>query len=392
MEEVQIRSLTHDDIDAALDIQTRSFGPPPLSREELVRRARRVVDEQRGLGAFSGDSLAGCARFWDFDQWWAGHPVRTAGVSGVVVAPEFRGSGVATTVMRAMLDRCRSLGYPLTALYPASLPLYRKLGFEVGGAQFRYTFDAAALRALRDRSGAVAVRRGTAEDAKALTACAADVYARNRASGPLRWPEHALADRIGADGTFCYVADDGFVLYRWKDRDLDVTALVAGSERTARALWSVVGSGSSIARRVHASIAPHDPIHLIVDLEADASATTHRWMLRLLDAPAAIAARGWPPAASVDQSLVIDDTECPDNSGSWILTVEAGTGRLERADTDHADGALRLGARGLAALYAGTPIAALRTAGLAEGGDLGAHDARLDAAFGTPSPYSIEYF
>jgi hypothetical protein len=42
--------------------------------------------------------------------------------------------------------------------------------------------------------------------------------------------------------------------------------------------------------------------------------------------------------------------------------------------------ALALGARGLAALYAGTPVATMRRAGLASGGDAAA-DGLLDAAF-----------
>ena len=41
---------------------------------------------------------------------------------------------------------------------------------------------------------------------------------------------------------------------------------------------------------------------------------------------------------------------------------------------------VRLGARGFAALYAGTPMATLRRAGLAAGGDASADDA-LDSAF-----------
>jgi hypothetical protein len=45
-----------------------------------------------------------------------------------------------------------------------------------------------------------------------------------------------------------------------------------------------------------------------------------------------------------------------------------------------ADPPLTLGARGLAALYAGTPVSTLRQAGLAAGGSP-ADDAALDTAF-----------
>ena len=52
--------------------------------------------------------------------------------------------------------------------------------------------------------------------------------------------------------------------------------------------------------------------------------------------------------------------------------------------------ALTLGPRGFAALYGGTPLATLRRAGLAAGGDPGL-DAALDAAFGA-EPFMLDSF
>ena len=49
-----------------------------------------------------------------------------------------------------------------------------------------------------------------------------------------------------------------------------------------------------------------------------------------------------------------------------------------------------LGARGLAALYAGTPLTTLRQAGLATGGTAGV-DAALDAAFAATA-YMLDAF
>jgi len=86
----------------------------------------------------------------------------------------------------------------------------------------------------------------------------------------------------------------------------------------------------------------------------------------------------------------------PANSGRWLLDVDGGAGRLTPApDGGRAPGpanglagpsgsasstVLRLGARGLAALFAGVPMATLRTAGLVAGGDPAA-DSSLDCAF-----------
>jgi hypothetical protein len=92
------------------------------------------------------------------------------------------------------------------------------------------------------------------------------------------------------------------------------------------------------------------------------------------------------------------------NSGRWDLTVRAGEGRFSRyrtvvpsrapAGSSHAGRApLALGARGRAALYAGTPVATLRRAGtliLADGGSQDA-DAGLDGAFAA-TPFMLDGF
>jgi predicted acetyltransferase len=107
------------------------------------------------------------------------------------------------------------------------------------------------------------------------------------------------------------------------------------------------------------------------------------WMLRVVDAPAAIAARGFPPAVSLSVPLVIADQTRPSNSGAWELTITGGKGTLTPSAAG--DGApFTVGARGLAALYGGTPVRTLRMAGLASGGTPDT-DAALDAAFGAPA-------
>ena len=51
-------------------------------------------------------------------------------------------------------------------------------------------------------------------------------------------------------------------------------------------------------------------------------------MLRVVDAPAAIAARGFPAATSLSVPLDIADGALPANAGRWELTVAEGKGAL----------------------------------------------------------------
>jgi hypothetical protein len=82
------------------------------------------------------------------------------------------------------------------------------------------------------------------------------------------------------------------------------------------------------------------------------------WMLRVIDAEAAIAARGFPPGVSASVPLEIQDQARPANSGHWRLTVANGTGMLSPNEIVPSPAALTLGPRGVAALdaaFAATP-------------------------------------
>nr|WP_239062128.1 GNAT family N-acetyltransferase [Streptomyces sp. SID13031] len=382
---VDVRTEQLEDVER---VRSRSFGLlEPARREAWIADAQTFIDDGRMLGVVDGDELIASARYWPFQQWWGGRKVPMAGVAGVVVAPEYRGRGVGSKLMRGVLARAVEQGYPLSGLYPATTVIYRHLGYEFGGGRFRCTFPAADLRSLGGKD--VTVRRAGSADAKRFLELADQLHSSARISGPLVWPEAKVAEWLGEDNSFCYLADDGFVVYGWEGDMLRVEELVAGSEATARALWSVVGSGSSISTDVDAYLSPDDPAHLLVDQEADKQRVVQQWMLRLLDAPAAIAARGFGPGVSLEVDLELDDSELAANTGRWHLSVSGGSGALTPS-TSSGD-ALRLGSRGLTALYSGTPLASVRKAGLASGG-AAADDGAIDTAFAGATSYMLDYF
>jgi predicted acetyltransferase len=110
------------------------------------------------------------------------------------------------------------------------------------------------------------------------------------------------------------------------------------------------------------------------------------WMLRIVDAPAALARRGYPIGVTVDVSFVLDDPDIAEHSVGWRLQVSEGRGALSPAPSG-AD-LPRLHVRGLALLYAGVAdVAALVRAGLLDRPVPG-----LDPAFAGQEPRILDYF
>lgn len=389
---MELRDLAPEHLDDLVRVRARSFGHSTGDPDAWRRSTLEEAEAGRYLCVVVDGEAVAAARIWDFRQWWHGRAVSMAGVASVVVAPEARGRGVARFLMQGVLARSRELGHPVTALYPATATLYRRLGYEYAGARHRYTFDTGVLRALPDTD--VDVRRGGPDDAALLLELVAGVRSSRAESGPIAWDERHVREWLEEPNSFLYLAEDGFVVYGWDRSDgstLLVEELVAASPETARALCAVVGSGASIAKRVHVRAAPHDPVHFVVPEESAHEVHVERWMLRLLDTPAAVAARGWPSSVELDTVLRLEDAELPDNGGLFRLVISGGRGSLTpETGGDDAD-VLTLGARAAAALYAGTPLGALRGAGLVRGGDPEL-DGAVDAAFATPSAYLLDYF
>jgi predicted acetyltransferase len=336
---------------------------------------------------FDGSRLAAAARLRQFTQWWHGRPQPMAGIAGVTVSPEDRGRGVGTKVMRAVIDRAVALGDAVSVLYPATTPIYRALGYEHAGAQHNVRIPAEALRQIRP-SGHAKLRRMGPGDAAEIISVLHRVYGAARVSGPVSWDERTWELWLEEEDDFLYLADDGFLIYRWKGDDILVDNLVAGSGETARTLWSLVGTASSVAQHVTAPVAPDDPVLWLLRERGKEQVKQVRWMFRVLDVAAAVERRGYPLSVSCEAVVTVEDRVR--GGGTWRLEFAGGSGAAAPVGESGsgAPGAV-LSANGLAALYAGVPTGTLRIAGLMSGDDR--YDEVLDTVFAA-KPYMLDYF
>jgi predicted acetyltransferase len=398
-----------DDLEAELDLRHRAFGPIGAGhRETLIARAQACVVDGRLFGAFDGSQMIGSARYYDLRQWWHGRVMPMAGVGGVKVAPEARGRGVGRALMTGLLSAIRERGYPLSVLYPSTLPFYRALGWEQAGALYLTEIPARALASLSPPDpevasaggpgggGGVALRRAGAADAEEVLAVLGAVHAATLDCGPSTFDLASVRRDLAGDDHFSYLADDGFLSYYWdgSQNAIEVSTVLAASARTAAALWGIVGSNAAQAETIRACVGPHDPIGWLTAERSVAASAWGRWMLRVTDPVAAVTARGFPPGAEISVPLRLVDAAVAANSGCYTLSIADGAGSLVKVgsagDAAPLAEGVTLGPRGFAALFAGVPMATLRTAGLAAGGHQSA-DSLLGSAFACV-PFMLDSF
>jgi predicted acetyltransferase len=94
---------------------------------------------------------------------------------------------------------------------------------------------------------------------------------------------------------------------------------------------------------------PAAPLALLIEEQRLLPAWTYRWMLRLLNVPAALAERGYAPvSASFD--LVVEDGLFPENRGPWRVVIDGGSASVSPG-SGSADASVSIGT--LSPLYSG---------------------------------------
>jgi predicted acetyltransferase len=170
-------------------------------------------------------------------------------------------------------------------------------------------------------------------------------------------------------------------------QELFLSDFVAPTPAAGRRLLSFIGDHRSLAREVVWTGSPADPLLLLLPEQTYQVKLLFHWMMRVLDVPAALEARGYPQGVSGTLHFELEDELFPDNRGGFILEVSGGTGHVRRGG-----GALmRMDIRAFASLYTGflTPEA-LRSVGA-----LVADDATVRLAttlFSGPAPALPDMF
>lgn len=336
----------------ALPLLRRCFG---LSAED----GGRVVD-LLGEAAFHyepADAVApdGMLAAWRIDQWWGGRPVPAAAIAFVGVDPPARGRGVASRLLATTLGRLRAEGAALALLYPATLPLYEKQGFARAGVSRRLSAPPASFgRPRPDLPPMVPLKALDADLLAALRRQAPHdgMLERDEALWTLALHPDGESDvdvylALGAGGPEGYLALTPPRAGRLRVADHRLLTAEA-----AAAAAGLLASYRGRVERVTWSAGEDDPLLLGMVETGVAIDEWEEWMLRILDAPAALSARGYPGGVGAELLLKIDDLVMQQNDGYWKLTVEDGKGFVTSV-TDACAANIRLSSNTLSALFSG---------------------------------------
>ncbi len=328
-------------------------------------------------------------------HFFGGKPVSAMGIALVATTANRRGGGIATTMLREMLREQRAAGRAISTLYPASVKLYRRSGYELAGIACEAELETAAID-VRDR--ALSVRPATDADTDAIRGIYrawAVTHAGAIERGSFHWRRVCMfrgqktrgyvAVRDGAIEGYAYLRDLPTAIV-WVS-DLVVQDIAYTTPAAARSLLTFIADHRTTRHVTRFRTGPSDPMLLLLgEIEYKIS---HKlpWMLRVLDVPAALAARGYPAGLNAELHLDVADDFLPEIAGRFVLRVAGGKGAVEAGGR----GDMKIDIRALASLFSGY----LAPTSLALAGGLTAPPAVLETAaavFAGPMPWLRDEF
>ncbi|MBD2465326.1 GNAT family N-acetyltransferase [Oscillatoria sp. FACHB-1407] len=341
-----------------------------------------------------GDQLVGGLAVLQMGQWYGGQCVPMAGIAAVGVAPEFRGSGAAITLMQKTLGELREQGIPLSVLYPATQRLYRKAGYEQGGLLCVWEIEPQTIQA-SDRSLPIHPITPTVDLLAPLYRQKAQIYSGHVERHSFLWQE--LTDMQPKEAIACaYGFGDlnhleGYIIFHQvrvnNDNRLVIKDWVLLTSAAIQRFWSFLADHRSQIDNIRWRSSLTDPLSLLLPEQSARLVNAERWMLRIIDVSKALEKRGYSANVQAELHLDIQDDLFAENTGRFVLTVANGKSEVVQGG----NGDLKLHIRSLSSLYSGLFTAReLKLMGQIEGTEIALSTA--DHVFQSHSPWLSDFF
>ncbi|MDI6102059.1 GNAT family N-acetyltransferase [Actinoplanes sp. NEAU-A12] len=379
-EAIELRPSTPDDFPAICRLLGTVFHEDIAG--ELKELEAGVFEVDRSLVTDDAGLVVGHIQAFTRELTVPGAVIPAAHVSGVGVLPTHRRRGLLNRMMHRQLREIAAAGRePVAVLWASETSIYPRYGY--GAAASRLFFNIMNREVRLPAPPQEPSGRLRMAEPDSLLADMTKVYEQMRpdrigwSSRDDRWWRFVLGDpeshRDGATKRYAVVHEGpggptGYALWRIKDgwnnhgpnAEVQVREVAATDPETYLTLWRFL-LGIDLSRSVTMRLGSvEEPLlHLVDEPRRLGPSFVDGLWVRLIDVPAALAARRY--ATAVDVVIEVTDPILTQNSGRWRLTGGP-EGATCTATTDPADLACSVTDLG-AAYLGGTSLAALAAAG-----------------------------
>ena len=273
--EYRIRHLTTDDLEQynallryAFQVTEQELAETGWRDDEIKQSKFPVLERADVLGCFDKDMLI--AQFAAYplkmNIYNAVYPIGF--VTSVCTYPEYTGHGIMKRLMVQSLTNMRSNKRPFALLYPYSIPLYHRLGWEIVSNKISYTITDRQIPQRKITTGFVRRVAWENEDFKSLHSHFASVTHGCLFRNALAWEEYWRWDE---DDTFVAVyynvegEPNGYMVYLIKDDVMHVKEMIYLKREAYEGLWEYIRAHDSMIDEVRGNSYFSDPIAFEMD-------------------------------------------------------------------------------------------------------------------------------
>ena len=270
-----IRYLTTGDLEQynallryAFQVTEQELSDTGWKDEEIKQSKFPVLKRADVLGCFDGEELVSQVAVYPLKANVYGSIYPIGFVTSVCTYPEYTGRGIMKRLMRQSLMHMRERKQPLAMLFPYSIPLYRKMGWEIISNKISFTVKDRQIPSKAKAPGYVRRVDWENRDFMNLHARFAGATHGCLFRNSLAWEEYWRWDE---DDTFVAIYYDvhdtptGYMVYLIKDDIMHIKEMIYLDREAQMGLWEYIRAHESMIDEVRGNSYFNEPIAFEMD-------------------------------------------------------------------------------------------------------------------------------
>lgn len=322
-----IRVVEKKEYDQVLELSQYAFqySLPNDEKEEAYSR----LQNQYILGDFEEKKLTAKLQIYSFEVIINETLFKMGGVASVATWPEARRNRKVAKLIVEGLNWMKENGYHLSYLHPFSIPYYRQFGYELSCSQQFVTIQKEDLQFLKKDKGRI--QREKMEQGLPLLKKVYSEFIKNFNSMLVRedfWWRNSVINK-DASIVFHFNSDeeeDGYMIYKVKDRKLTVYEIVTLSEEAKKGFWNFVCQHDSMVDEVKWITYEKDPFSFYLANPRVKTEIHPYFMARIVDVESFLTLYPFQPSDKEPLILHVYDPIASWNQGTYFIennTVKA---------------------------------------------------------------------
>ena len=316
---MEIIKLTAEQYQDSMELSMYAF--QYKIKDEDIPKRKEMLKNHKILGVYQQEQLAAKLHIIPLEIIMPGGPWKMGGIAGVATYPEFRRKGLVNALLKEALREIKEEGQIVSFLHPFDIAFYRKFGWEIFTENRQITIQCKDLQFVGKANGTI--NRFSKET---HTREIEDIYHSyaTRFTGMLARDRDWWNHNIYQDEKVAVYYDEnnneakGYILYKIKDRKMDVQELVVLNQEAREGLWNFVCQHDSMVDTVTLLVSVHDPFPYFLKQPKQKTEVYPYFMARIVDAEECLK-RYVFRQGSESVFIHLEDDIAPWNNGSYLI-------------------------------------------------------------------------